>query len=140
MRYTTESSAAQWRHGSDGAAGIDLAAVEQVCLDSETPMVLVSLGVRVEIPHGHMGLLMPRSSLAGRGVMMVPGVIDSDYRGLIKARLYLAPWETEARVAQGERVAQLILLPCVEPVLWRWADDLRDTERGSCGFGSTGKM
>lgn len=140
MRYKIESTMAKWIVGSDGAAGVDLATVEQINLGPDLLGALAPLGVSVEIPQGHMGMLMPRSSLAMRGLIMVPGIIDSDYRGELKASVWLAPWATEARIEAGDRIAQLITVPIVDPTLWRESSTLRSTERGSCGFGSTGRQ
>ena len=127
------------KHAHAGDAGLDLTTRETVTLGpGETRMV--GTGVSVEIPAGHFGLVVPRSGLGSRGVNLsnCAGVIDSGYRGEIRAPLHNnhrvgAP----VVIKRGERVAQLLVLPyvsceCVE------VDELGETERGTDGFGSTG--
>lgn len=129
------------KHAKEGDAGLDLTTREAVTvLPNSTKMV--GTGVSVEIPAGYVGLVFPRSGLAGRrGVTLANcvGVIDSGYRGEIHAPLHnLDAWSAE-KIEAGERVCQLVIVPfetvqCVE------VDELSDTERGGGGFGSTGKM
>ena len=122
----------------DGDAGLDLKAAEQVILlpgEAKT----VPTGVSVEIPHGYVGHVFARSGNAARhgiGLVNGVGVIDSGYRGEIKATLInLGPsaWCAE----RGDRIAQLVIqkveLPDIEIV-----DELSESERGAGGFGSTG--
>lgn len=98
----------------------------------------VSTGVRVSIPEGYVGLLAARSSLCWRGLLMANGVgiIDAGFTGEIKVPLYNAR-NTPSNVVAGERIAQLVILPCMLPT-FRRVDKLEDTERGEGGFGSTG--
>ena len=64
------------------------------------------------------------------------GVIDSDYRGEIKVALYNDSGEDRI-VRKGDRIAQLILLPCLEAT-FREVEELGETQRGDGGFGHTG--
>lgn len=118
-------------------AGADLRASEGVFIGSGR-FAKVSTGVRVSIPEGRFGLLAARSSLCGRGLMMLNGVgiIDSGYTGEIQVPLANVGSRTQ-HVAAGERIAQLIIVPCELPT-FRRVDKLEDTERGEGGFGSTG--
>ena len=136
------------KHAKPGDAGLDLTTREDVTLlPGETR--LVGTGVAVEIPEGYFGLLAPRSGLAGkRGVTFAntPGIIDSGYRGEIKVPLrninVSEKWIYRndcVKVERGERVCQLIILPCVTCECVQ-VDDLSETERGEDGFGSTGSM
>ncbi len=151
------------RHAKPGDAGMDLTSRETVTLGpGETRTV--GTGVAVEIPEGYVGLVFPRSGLGSRGVNLsnCVGVIDSGYRGEIKAPLHnnhhadellvneeLDMYDHAYRhtrfkfngekmtVERGERVAQLVVVPfatceCVE------VDELSETDRGADGFGSTG--
>lgn len=128
------------RHAKQGDAGMDLTSRETVEIAPQGT-VMVGTGVAMEIPEGFVGLVFPRSGLASkRGVSLTNcvGVIDSGYRGEIKAPLYNAGHETQV-VERGERVCQIAIIPfatceCVE------ADELSSTERGQGGFGSTGVM
>lgn len=127
------------KHARKGDAGLDLTTRETV----EIPPLgsaMVGTGTSVEIPEGHVGLVFPRSGLAGKqGVTLrnCVGVIDSGYRGEIMVPLLNAT-EERRRVERGERVCQLVVLPfitceCVE------VEELTDTERNDGGFGSSGK-
>lgn len=118
-------------------AGADLKAARDVAI-RRGDTAKVSTGVRVSIPEGCFGLLAARSSLCGRGLMMLNGVgiIDSGYTGEVQVPLANIGNRTQ-RVAAGERVAQLVIVPCELPT-FRRVDKLEDTERGEGGFGSTG--
>lgn len=122
-----------------GDAGADLRASEDVTL-APGERRLVGTGVAVAIPEGHVGLVTPRSGLAARAGLSIvnsPGVIDSGYRGEIKVCLINLDPETPIELAEGDRVAQLLIMPVVaatfEPVAM-----LDETERGAGGHGSTG--
>ncbi len=136
------------KHAKPGDAGLDLTTRENATLfPGETKMV--GTGVAVEIPEGYFGLLAPRSGLAGkRGITFAntPGIIDSGYRGEIKVPLRNINHPRDdrwihsddiARIERGERVCQLIILPCVTCECVE-VDELSETERGEDGFGSTG--
>lgn len=118
-------------------AGADLRASEGVFIGSGR-FAKVSTGVRVSIPEGCFGLLAARSSLCLRGLLMANGVgiIDAGFTGEIKVPLYNAG-NTPSNVLAGERIAQLIIVPCELPT-FRRAEALEETERGDDGFGSTG--
>ena len=107
-----------------------------ICL--ATCMKTVPTGVRVAIPKGYVGLLFARSSLCKYGMLMAngAGVIDSGYTGEIQVPL-LNAGDSVFRVWAGERIAQLVILPCELPT-FTLVDELEDTERGEGGFGSTG--
>jgi dUTP pyrophosphatase len=102
--------------------------------------VLVGCGVYFSIPHGFVGLVRERSSSAVRGLRTSGGVIDPGYRGEIKVNLSNVSKGT-IKLEKGERVAQVIILPCiVEAVSVLNNDELGTTERGVGGFGSTGRI
>lgn len=124
-------------HATD--AGLDLYAAETRRTDPHEN-VLIGTGIRTAIPVGYVGKLYIRSSLGAKknlGLANDVGIIDSDYRGEIKAAV-----QNRGRVSQlvtaGDKIAQLIVetieLPDVEIV-----DELPPTERGAGGFGSTGQ-
>jgi dUTP pyrophosphatase len=123
-------------YSSDGAAGADLNAAEEVTLQPGE-WASVGTGLRVEIPPGHVGLVWPRSGLAVRhGIDTLAGVIDSDYRG--ELRVVLANHGPEPyRIAPGDRVAQLLVQRVERAAFVRSA--LADSGRGHGGFGSTGR-
>ena len=120
--------------GTPGSAGLDLyAAAEVDCCVGSRPVV-VPTRVQVAIPPGYVGLIRGRSGQALQGRSVVEGTIDSDYRGEVGVIVRVGG----PRVMQGDRIAQLVIVPCHmgEPVA---VDELDDTERGSGGFGSTGR-
>lgn len=119
-------------------AGLDLYAAETVHV-IPNQVTLVSTGVAVAIPAGHVGLLIARSSLAVKKSMTLAngvGVIDPDYRGEIQVPI--VPLDGCRNIVQaGTRIAQLVILPIALPRLDVVAN-LDDTTRGAGSFGSTG--
>ena len=99
----------------------------------------IGTGICMEIPEGYFGAVFARSGLATkRGLRPANcvGVIDSDYRGEIIVALHNDSdmWET---INNGDRIAQLVIMPYLSTEFVE-VDELGDTERGDCGFGSTG--
>lgn len=131
------------RHETAGAAGADLrAAVAEAEPLTLAPgqRALVPTGLAIAVPAGFEAQVRPRSGLAVRhGVtcLNTPGTIDSDYRGEIHALLINLGQEPFV-VRRGERIAQLVIAP-VRQASWRLVESLSPTERGSGGFGSTGR-
>lgn len=124
-----------------GSAGYDLRAHLSSPLPVEPGQwAMVPTGLMAEIPEGLAGMVFSRSGLGTKQGMVVAqgvGVIDSDYRGEIKVPLRNMGREVY-EVKPGERIAQLVLLPvALLPV--EEVDDLTETQRGTGGFGSTGK-
>ena len=128
-------------YGSNEAAGADLYACLDVPVTSGAgETVLIPTGIAMEVPKGCAGLVYARSSLgAKRGLAPANkvGVIDSDYRGEISVVLH-NHGKVEQTVAPGERIAQLVITPVLTPA-YEEVDELTDTDRGTGGFGSTGK-
>ncbi|MBP9837123.1 MAG: dUTP diphosphatase [Proteobacteria bacterium] len=123
-----------------GDAGFDLPCLE----DTEIPVAgfaLVPTGVHLSIPEGWVGLLRDRSSMALKGATIVAGVIDASYRGEVKIAMHnLGKQPLVLKV--GERIAQCLVVPHLagsESLRVNSEAELGDTERGSGGFGSTGK-
>jgi dUTP pyrophosphatase len=98
---------------------------------------LIRTGLAVAIPEGFYGRLAPRSGLAmQKGIDVLAGVIDADYRGEISCLLYNAGDELIDLPAQT-KICQLIIEKIITPTAV-WVDGLSQTSRGSGGFGSTG--
>ena len=126
--------------GSAQAAGYDLYA----CMGHSVSIaphetVMVGTGLSIAVPEGYFGAIFARSGLASKHGLRPAncvGVCDSDYRGE-----YIVPLhndgDTEKTVNDGERIAQLIVMPYLA-VDFDETDELPDTERGAAGFGSTG--
>jgi dUTP pyrophosphatase len=126
---------------SEGSAGFDLrAAVTEPVVLEPGQRQLIPTGLALEIPLGWEGQVRPRSGLAlrhGVTVANAPGTVDSDYRG--EVGVILINLGTEAfTVQRGERIAQLVVAQA-QPVRWIESDELTTTQRGSGGFGSTGR-
>ena len=119
-----------------GDAGMDLYAAHNAIVTGNT--VLISTGVAVAVPDGHVGLVCPRSGLSKHGVTVAnaPGIVDSGYRGGLMVRLTTT--STPYRVSRGDRIAQLVITQVTHPTI-TVVDRLDDTERGANGFGSTGR-
>lgn len=126
------------RYAHDGDAGFDLCLTEDCTLEPGTS-VIVGLGCAFELPTGCVGLVFPRSGLAGvQGVTLrnCVGVIDSGYRGEVRAPLLNTSCDT-ITLEKGVRVCQMVVVPFVPCDLVE-VDELTDTERGTDGFGSSG--
>ncbi len=125
-------------YAREGDAGLDLAAATTVTLPPGGRQ-LVPTGLRVAIPIGHAGLVLPRSGLALRSgvtVLNAPGLIDAGYRGEVGVLLVNHGAEA-VTVTRGERIAQLVIQP-VERATVVEVRELDATPRGAGGFGSTG--
>lgn len=120
-----------------GDAGIDLYAAQYAVVTRET--VLIPTGVAVAVPDGYVGLVCPRSGLAAHGVTVAnsPGVVDSGYRGEVMVRLTTTR-DLVYPVHYGDRIAQLLIIPILRPKV-TLVERLDNTERGTNGFGSTGR-
>ncbi len=128
------------------AAGMDLRAAIpegeawEICPGQRR---LVPTGLVMAIPPGFEGQVRPRSGLAlrhGLTVLNAPGTIDADYRGEV-AVVLVNHGEAPFELRRGERIAQLLVAPVAS---WTWVPEpsveaLGDTERGSGGYGSTGR-
>ena len=122
--------------GSSLAAGLDIYAIEDLTVQPGE-RCLARTGLAVAIPEGYYGRLAPRSGLATqKGLDVLSGVIDADYRGEIGCLLYNTSNEATHLPAQT-RICQLIIEKIATPTAV-WADEISETKRGSGGFGSTG--
>ena len=126
---------------TEGAAGLDVRAALSEPLTLEPgDRSAVPTGLAVAVPAGWELQVRPRSGLAlkqGLTCLNSPGTIDSDYRGEVKV-LLINHGREPARLERGDRIAQLVLSP-VGHAQVRLVDELPGTERGSGGFGSTGR-
>ena len=98
----------------------------------------IDTGVHVQIPEGYVGFIKSKSGLnVKHGLTADHGVIDAHYTGSIAVKLYNHTSKAHHFKA-GEKIAQLVILPCLLPEL-ELVDSLEETDRGACGFGSTGR-
>lgn len=134
MKVQAKEENFQKQHETD--AGFDLRLEQDINLMPGSPE-MVTFPVKVAIPKKCVGLLFIRSSIGKRGVTLANsvGVIDSDYRGYIKAALINQKRHKQTLFA-GERIAQLVVLP-LQALTVEFVEQLDQTERGEGGFGST---
>jgi dUTP pyrophosphatase len=128
---------------STDAAGMDLLAA----VPAETPLILppgkyamVPTGLTIALPPGFEAQVRPRSGLAakhGITVLNSPGTVDADYRGEINV-LLINHGEAPFPIRRGERIAQMVIAPVTQAQLVA-VTELSTTDRGSGGFGSTGR-
>lgn len=133
-RHTATATLPQ--RATPGSAGYDLCADEDTHIEAGGRQ-MIKTNLSIEVPTDHYGRVAPRSGLAMKqGINVGAGVIDSDYRGQVLVVLFNHSNVT-FNVKVGDRIAQLIFerisTPEVEEV-----EQLRHTERGASGFGSTG--
>ena len=124
----------------EGDAGLDLYAREDAIIRARGGRLLMPTGVAVAIPHGYMGLAVPRSGLALKhGITLVntPGIIDSGYRGELKVVMINTDPEKDYEIKRGDRVAQLIISR-YDNVTWTEVTELTGLDRGG-GFGHSGR-
>ena len=123
------------------SAGMDLRAdLAEALTLSPLERAMVPTGLHIELPAGFEAQIRPRSGLAakhGISIVNAPGTIDADYRGEIKVLLVNLSNEPFT-IAPGERIAQMVVARH-ETVEWEPVESLEESERGSGGFGSTGK-
>ncbi|WP_318659285.1 dUTP diphosphatase [Treponema sp.] len=129
------------QYKTKGAAGCDVCAFLSEALTLK-PMerFAVPTGLFFEIPEGYEIQVRPRSGLAiknGITCLNTPGTIDSDYRGEVKVILVNLGSE-DFVINNGDRIAQLVVSPVTIGNFIK-VEKLDETERGSGGFGSTGK-
>ena len=128
--------------GSSGSAGYDLYADTQEDIEIQPgEMIPFYTGIAMEIPFGYAGFIYSRSGIATNRGLRLPhcvGVIDSDYRGNIGVPLINDSDRVQV-VQKQERIAQIVFAPVADAQLYRIDGDLSWTERGTGGFGSTGR-
>ena len=129
------------KYESNGAAGIDLSAD----IDAEVELkplerFLFPTGIAISLPKDLEAQIRPRSGLAiknGITLLNTPGTVDSDYRGEIKVILANIS-NDKYTIKPGDRIAQMVLSQFVQGQ-FELVENLDETDRGSSGFGSTGK-
>jgi len=126
-----------YAHGPLEDAGMDLRSVERIVL---APGVAqgVPTGIAIELPPGYEAQVRPRSGMALKHSITVNfGTIDPGYRGEIRVVMFNLS-RADYVIEKGDRIAQLVIAH-YEPVEWIEGDELRESQRGSGGFGSSGR-
>ena len=121
-----------------GDAGMDLTITREI--ENTSFSVSYGFGIAMEIPKGFVGLVFPRSSVRNQDLILsnCVGVIDSGYRGELQATFKKTNGLDSIKYKVGERGAQIIILP-YPTIYMTEVPELSDTDRGTGGFGSTGK-
>lgn len=137
-------------------AGFDLTATSRTI--DEDGNIVYGTGLAFEIPEGYVGYIFPRSSISKKNITLTNavGVVDCHYRGEVMAKFKPLPFANEYTTAKGDkimrldadesiyaysvgdRIAQLIIMP-LPAIELEEADELSATDRGTGGYGSTGK-
>ena len=129
-------------YATEGSAGMDLRALLDEALVIEpgtTHLVRTGLAIHLADP-SLAGIILPRSGLGHKhGIVLgnLVGLIDSDYQG----ELMISVWnrgQTRFTLEPGERLAQYVIVPVIQAEL-EVVEDFAATERGSGGFGSSGR-
>lgn len=125
------------KYAQKGDSGLDLTAVS-LGYDYNNNVVY-GTGLAIEIPYGYVGYIFPRSSIADKTLSLANsvGVIDSNYRGEIMLK-FKDKGEIGITYNIGDRIGQLIIMP-IPSIELEEVEELSDTNRGTGGFGSTGK-
>ena len=129
-------------YATSGSSGMDIRAnlAFSIAL-SPLERVLVPTGLFIELSEGLEAQVRPRSGLAikqGITCLNSPGTIDADYRGEIKVILINLSSEIQT-INNGDRIAQIVIQK-VEQINWQLVQKINETDRGTNGFGSTGKQ
>jgi dUTP pyrophosphatase len=124
------------KRATDGAAGFDLHFDGDSCVLREGEHAIFKTGIASQLSPGLAGVIKPRSGWAAKfGIDVLGGVIDEDYTGEIQVIL-INHGRRPLHINHGDRIAQLVVTSYVYHA--QEADELSETARGSCGFGSTG--
>lgn len=133
------------KFATDGSAGMDLVA----CIDEpirlkphEQAFIKTGLSIYIENPN-YVGLLTPRSSVGIKKSLKLSntmGVIDSDFQGELKIHLTNYSQSKIVEIQPFERIAQLLIVPVMQPAIKIVTNFEIETSRGTKGFGSTGRF
>lgn len=141
VKIVNESGNPLPAYATEGSAGMDLCAhIHESVVLEPLERKLIPTGLFIELPTGYEAQVRPRSGLAlkqGITCLNSPGTIDADYRGEIGVILINLSNEMQV-IKTGDRIAQMVIAP-VTQISWEPATELAPTNRGTGGFGSTGK-
>lgn len=124
------------RRNKSNDTGLDLFCNETVCIPPHS-CKLVGTGIAVQPTPDYFTVITSRSSAFKRGLQVNVGIVDTGYRGELKIQVVNIT-DNPVTVRKGDRVAQLLVIPLVLPQV-EVVDDLAETNRGSDGFGSSGR-
>jgi dUTP pyrophosphatase len=132
-------------YATDGSVAVDLYAIEDYMIKaiSDQDVKFIRTGISIEMPEGYYAEIYNRSGLASKTQLIIVSsrIIDNDYRGEIIVPMKLIaslPPHWGAPIRKGDRIAQMIVKK-YEKIEFEEIDELSETDRGSDGFGSSGK-
>ena len=132
------------KYATEGSAGLDITAIDDGRgeITSCGPIITFRTGLSIQLPKGHVGLLIPRSSISSKTSYSLAnsvGVIDEDYTGevLVKFRDFNEFYSNKV-YTKGDRICQLVVVPVPRLEVVE-VKELEYTERSNGGFGSTGE-
>ena len=140
MKIMLDKGAKMPTRAHEWDAGLDLYAPEGTGVYTISPCggsATIDTGVHIEIPEGYVGFIKSKSGLMVNHHIVTDGTIDAHYTGSIRVKLFNLN-RKEYRVQDGDKIAQLVIVPCALPEL-ELVDHLEETDRGDGGFGSTGR-
>lgn len=141
IRIVNQSAFELPSYATIGSAGMDLRAhLAATVVLQPLERRVIPTGLYIELPQGYEAQIRPRSGLAlkkGLSIPNAPGTIDSDYRGEIGVILINLS-DTAIEIAAGDRIAQMVIAR-YEQVTWQLTEELTTSNRGTSGYGSTGK-
>lgn len=142
VRIVNRSSNPLPEYATSGSSGMDLRAnLQGPVILKPLERSLIPTGLFIELPEGFEAQVRPRSGLAikqGLTCLNSPGTVDADYRGELKVIIINLSNEVQ-QISHGDRIAQMVIQK-VEQVEWLLVHDLSETQRGTGGFGHTGKQ
>lgn len=136
MKIVLDKGAKMPTRAHETDAGLDLYAVEGKFIPAKDSAIF-DTGVHVELPEGTAGFLKSKSGLNVKHGITSEGVIDVGYTGSIHVKLYNHS-DVGYEVKKGDKISQLVILP-IKILPLEVVDSLEDTDRGSNGFGSSGR-
>jgi len=127
-------------YAREGDSGMDVRAnIRETIIIVSGQSMVIPTGVFLEIPKGYEVQVRPKSSLSAKGILVHFGTVDTGYRGeMIITMSNLNTNGFMHTIKQGDKVAQLVIVPIVQAELMQVSEIDTNTERGTGGFGSTG--
>ena len=136
MKVMLSEGAIMPTRAHEADAGLDLYARDDVVIHPKDSVIL-DTGVHIELPPDTVGFIKSKSGLNVKHGITSEGVIDEGYTGSIVVKLYNHSGY-DYKVKRGDKITQLVVLPVIKPSL-ELVDSLEETDRGSSGFGSSGR-
>ena len=135
MKVVLDEGAILPTRAHDADAGYDLYSREEAVIYPDDSYKF-DTGVHMEIPRGYVGDVKSKSGLMMNHSIVTDGTVDSGYTGSIQVKLF-NHGNFLVYIHKGQKIAQIVIKAIITPDL-EVVDRLEDTERGECGFGSTG--